>query len=190
MKKPVQRVVLQTSTKPQKNRDIEKSKVFFSRSGFLNGYQFQGCTRLAVKLDFLAPSIPGKVKRMREEGIRAWAQSTMGDRMGSSLSAAAVDWWVDYMGRAPKDSVLGIYRNLASVDITADLSSIVAPTLVMTATRSGYYGSVEAFGDWSRSIPHSEFATVEGDSYHISASYPDACARKAAAFIARHASGR
>src|SRR4030088_2608402 len=35
------------------HRDIEKIKVFYPRSGFLNGYQFQGCTRLAVKLGFL-----------------------------------------------------------------------------------------------------------------------------------------
>jgi 4-hydroxyphenylacetate 3-monooxygenase len=36
------------------HRDIEKIKIFYPRSGFLNGYQFQGCTRLAVKLDFIA----------------------------------------------------------------------------------------------------------------------------------------
>jgi 4-hydroxyphenylacetate 3-monooxygenase len=34
-------------------RDLEKMKIFFPQSGFLAGYQFQGCTRLAVKLDFL-----------------------------------------------------------------------------------------------------------------------------------------
>jgi 4-hydroxyphenylacetate 3-monooxygenase len=35
------------------HRDVERIKVFYPRSGFLNGFQFQGCTRLAVKLDFL-----------------------------------------------------------------------------------------------------------------------------------------
>src|SRR4249920_1255540 len=35
------------------HRDVEKIKIFYPRSGFLNGYQFQGCTRLAVKLDFM-----------------------------------------------------------------------------------------------------------------------------------------
>jgi len=34
-------------------RDLERLKIFFPQSGFLAGYQFQGCTRLAVKLDFL-----------------------------------------------------------------------------------------------------------------------------------------
>ena len=35
------------------HRDLDKLKVFFAKSGFLAGYQFQGCTRLAVKLDFM-----------------------------------------------------------------------------------------------------------------------------------------
>jgi 4-hydroxyphenylacetate 3-monooxygenase len=35
------------------HRDVEKLKVFYPQSGFVAGYQFQGCTRLAVKLDFL-----------------------------------------------------------------------------------------------------------------------------------------
>ena len=34
-------------------RDVEKLKTFYPRSGFVNGFQFQGCTRLAVKLDFM-----------------------------------------------------------------------------------------------------------------------------------------
>lgn len=34
--------------------DLEKASTFFPRSGFLPRFTFQGCTRLAVKLDFLA----------------------------------------------------------------------------------------------------------------------------------------
>ncbi|WP_395674973.1 4-hydroxyphenylacetate 3-hydroxylase family protein [Inquilinus sp.] len=34
--------------------DVEKVDAFFPRSGFLPRFTFQGCTRLAVKLDFLA----------------------------------------------------------------------------------------------------------------------------------------
>ena len=71
------------------HRDIEKIKVFYPRSGFLAGYQFQGCTRLAVKLDFLVgvhrqgaargglrrvPRQPGDARR----GDRL-AQSVLGD---------------------------------------------------------------------------------------------------------------
>ncbi|MBM3529204.1 MAG: Pyoverdin chromophore biosynthetic protein pvcC [Alphaproteobacteria bacterium] len=47
------------------HRDIEKIKVFYPRSGFLANYQFQGCTRLAVKLDFLTGLI---AKALRAAG--------------------------------------------------------------------------------------------------------------------------
>ena len=47
------------------HRDLEKLKVFFPELGFLAGYQFQGCTRLAVKLDFLVGVI---AKALRTTG--------------------------------------------------------------------------------------------------------------------------
>ena len=47
------------------HRDIEKIKTFYPRSGFLAGYQFQGCTRLAVKLDFMVGII---AKALRAAG--------------------------------------------------------------------------------------------------------------------------
>ena len=36
------------------HRDVERLKQFYPRSGFANGLTFQGCTRFAVKLDFIA----------------------------------------------------------------------------------------------------------------------------------------
>src|SRR4051812_24302298 len=47
------------------HRDLERVKVFYPRSGFLNGFQFQGCTRLAVKLDFMVGII---AKALRATG--------------------------------------------------------------------------------------------------------------------------
>ena len=47
------------------HRDLEKLKTFFPRSGFLQGYQLQGCTRFAVKLDFMVGII---AKALRAAG--------------------------------------------------------------------------------------------------------------------------
>jgi 4-hydroxyphenylacetate 3-monooxygenase len=47
------------------HRDLEKIKIFYPRSGFSNGFQLQGCTRFAVKLDFLAGVI---AKALRATG--------------------------------------------------------------------------------------------------------------------------
>ena len=44
------------------------------------------------------------------------------------------------------------------------------------------------FANWQQNVPDSELVLIPGDSYHISASYPDACAREAAAFLRRRAS--
>jgi len=45
------------------HRNIEIIKTFYPRSGFLAGYQFQGCTRLAVKLDFMVGIIARRCAR-------------------------------------------------------------------------------------------------------------------------------
>jgi len=47
------------------HRDLEKLKNFFPQSGFVAGYQLHGCTRLAVKLDFLVGII---AKALRTTG--------------------------------------------------------------------------------------------------------------------------
>jgi 4-hydroxyphenylacetate 3-monooxygenase len=52
------------------HRDIEKIKVFYPQSGFLNGYQFQGCTRLAVKLDFMVGIIAKALRATGAEEFR------------------------------------------------------------------------------------------------------------------------
>src|SRR6267154_1258523 len=52
------------------HRDLEKLKVFFTRSGFLADYQFQGCTRLACKLDFLVGVIAKALRATGAEEFR------------------------------------------------------------------------------------------------------------------------
>ncbi len=52
------------------HRDVEKIKIFYPRSGFINGYQFQGCTRLAVKLDFLVGIIAKALRTTGAEEFR------------------------------------------------------------------------------------------------------------------------
>ena len=55
--------------------DIEKVNNFFPRSGFLPRFMFHGCTRLAVKLDFLAGLLAesGRSDRLKGFSRRAGA---------------------------------------------------------------------------------------------------------------------
>jgi len=52
------------------HRDIERIRTFYPKSGFLNGFQFQGCTRLAVKLDFLCGVIAKALKTTGADEFR------------------------------------------------------------------------------------------------------------------------
>src|ERR1700750_3433273 len=52
------------------HRDLEKLKIFFPQSGFLQGYQLQGCTRLAVKLDFLVGVIAKALRAAGSDDFR------------------------------------------------------------------------------------------------------------------------
>ena len=81
--------------------DIEKVNNFFPRSGFLPRFMFQGCTRLAVKMDFLAGLLLKAVEatgakdfrgvqaqRRRSAGV---AQSVLGPDRRDGADDDAVD---------------------------------------------------------------------------------------------------
>ncbi len=62
-------------------RDIERLKSFYPRSGFFNGFTLQGCTRFAVKLDFIAGLLS---KAARATGVDAFrgVQAQIGEVIG------------------------------------------------------------------------------------------------------------
>ncbi len=132
----------------------------------------------------LGKQIPGWQKLIKEEGIRSWAASTMGGRLGSDAPPEATEWWTDLMGSAHPTTVVGIMRNLIEIDVTSDLPHIKCPTIVVTTKGSGL-GSVEAVKDWQSSIPRSELIVIDDNSYHVAAAKPDKCASIVEAFIRR-----
>ena len=68
------------------HRDLEKLKTFFPQSGFLAGYQFQGCTRLAVKLDFLVGrDRQGAARHRRRRISRQPGDARRGHRLAKSV---------------------------------------------------------------------------------------------------------
>ncbi len=65
--------------------DIDKVNNFFPRSGFLPRFMFQGCTRLAVKLDFFAGLLLKAVEATGAKDFRG-VQAQVGDRLRSRVS--------------------------------------------------------------------------------------------------------
>jgi 4-hydroxyphenylacetate 3-monooxygenase len=63
------------------HRDVERVKQFYPRSGFVNGFTFQACTRFAVKLEFIAGLL---YKAARCSGVEAFrgVQAQIGEVIG------------------------------------------------------------------------------------------------------------
>jgi 4-hydroxyphenylacetate 3-monooxygenase len=77
--------------------DIDKVNTFFPRSGFLPRFMFQGCTRLAVKLDFLAGLLLKAVEATGVKDFRGVQAS-----VGEVLAWRNLFWGLtDAMARTP-----------------------------------------------------------------------------------------
>lgn len=124
--------------------------------------------------------------QIRETGVRPWAQATMNGRLGSGLPQEAVDWWIDLMAQTAPSTMEGFLQMVPTVDVTGSLDAIRAPALVVTTTGS-MLGSTDEVEAWQRKIKGSKLEILPGDSYHVAASDPDACARLVAAFLRKHA---
>lgn len=122
--------------------------------------------------------------RVRAVGVRGWADETQRARLGSDASEAQLAWWTAFMSRSDARVVTEITTVAGQLDISADLPRIKAPTLVVTTERSAL-ASVEVVREWQETIPNSELLTLPGDSYHVAAAEPQACAEHVLEFIQR-----
>ena len=100
------------------HRDLEKLKTFFPQSGFLAGYQFQGCTRLAVKLDFLVGIIAKALRTTGADEFRG-NQAMLGevDRLAQSVLGT-------HRRHGGKSHALGRRRRAAQRAIGLELSRV------------------------------------------------------------------
>src|SRR6187402_894524 len=104
--------------------DIEKVNNFFPRSGFLPRFMFQGCTRLAVKMDFLAGLLLKAVEATGSKDFRG-VQANVGEvlvwrNLFWGLSEAMVrnpkPWIGDYL--LPDIEPAGAYQIVSTMAYT------------------------------------------------------------------------
>jgi 3-oxoadipate enol-lactonase len=128
-----------------------------------------------------APNGEAWARQIQERGAKDWAASTMDARMGAEMPAVAKAWWIDYMGATHVSTMLGFLRNLAKIDVSAEVGAIRCPTLVV-ATDSAYRPLAQVI-PWQSRIPNSRLATIPGGGFHPAAVAPDLCAQTALAFL-------
>jgi len=121
------------------HRDIEKIKVFYPRSGFLAGYQFQGCTRLAVKLDFLTGVIARALRAAGSDEFRgnqamlgeviAWRNLFWG--LSDAMAMNPVSWVGDsVLPNSQSGSAYRVFAGDAYARVKEIVEKIVASALI------------------------------------------------------------
>ncbi|MFC4626147.1 4-hydroxyphenylacetate 3-hydroxylase N-terminal domain-containing protein [Daeguia caeni] len=120
-------------------RDPERLKRFQPTSGFLNGYCFQGCTRLAVKLDFLTGLTARALHTTGADTFRG-NQALLGEIVGYrnliwTLSNTMANVPVDFVGGAklPNLEAALCYRTFAGDSygrIKEIIEKIIASALI------------------------------------------------------------
>jgi len=121
------------------HRDIEKIKVFYPRSGFLAGYQFQGCTRLAVKLDFMVGVIAKALRAAGSDEFRG-NQAMLGEviawrnlfwAISDAMAGNPMPWVGDaVLPNAQSGSAYRVFAGDAFARIKEIVEKIVASSLI------------------------------------------------------------
>ena len=119
--------------------DIEKIKVFYPRSGFLAGYQFQGCTRLAVKLDFLVGVIAKALRAAGSDEFRG-NQAMLGEviawrnlfwAISDAMANTPMPWVGDaVLTNAQSGAAYRVFAGDAYARIKEIVEKIVASSLI------------------------------------------------------------
>ena len=128
-----------------------------------------------------APNGEAWARQIEQHGARDWAATTMDARMGPEMPAVAKAWWTEFMGASHTSTMIGFLRNLAKIDVSAEVDAIRCPTLVV-ATDSAYRPLSQVI-PWQSRIPNSRLATIPGGGFHPAAVAPDLCAQTALAFL-------
>jgi pimeloyl-ACP methyl ester carboxylesterase len=129
------------------------------------------------------PKAEGWIPEMERDGMRAWANRTQRERMGSKMPEAGIAWWSDMMGKTAVSTAHAYLRWVSAIDIREDIRRIRCPTLVI-GTDTARRGRAE-FEGWQKTIPDSELALIPVDGYHAAGTAPDETAKITLDFIAR-----
>lgn len=124
---------------------------------------------------------------IEKTGVEGWARDTMAKRLGSDFPPAGIEWWIKLMGRTASSTQLGFISAVPKVDLTQDLLKIRCPVQVITNQDNPLY-PVAVVRAWQEKIAQSELLVLPGESYHVAATAPVACAKAVLDFIQRHRS--
>jgi 4-hydroxyphenylacetate 3-monooxygenase len=127
------------------HRNIEIIRTFYPRSGFLAGYQFQGCTRLAVKLDFMVGIIAKALRAAGSDEFRG-NQAMLGEviawrnlfwALSDAMAGSPTPWIGDtVLPNAQSGSAYRVFAGDAFARVKEIVEKIVASSLIYLPSSS------------------------------------------------------
>lgn len=155
------------------------------------------CGMIAPR-DVVGPWIPEWIRLIETAGPRAWVDATQGGRMGDELEPAALEWWSALMAATEPRSLIAYLQMLRRFALAGDeLRAIRAPTLFLVPAAGAAPGAsfeqrrpAAELLAWQRLVPRHEIAPIDGASYHLAATRPDACAAACRDFLLRIAAAQ
>lgn len=131
------------------------------------------------------------VRRWREElrahGMQAWSAKMMDRRFhAAALTAGQRDWFACTQAACDPQALLAVGELLVKTDLTAELGSIAAPTLLLTPDASPFV-TVELSNQIRQRVPSCELAVFPHARHGLVFSHAGECAAAVRDFIRRHA---
>jgi 3-oxoadipate enol-lactonase len=154
-------------------------------SGLARGRDLLGLTPAAGRPPIAVADAPATIAEL---GLREYVIRTNQARLGSAAPSELVDWSTDLQASSTPEVVRAVLRAASGLDLSDLLPRISAPTLVLAA-RESVVQTLDATRGWQSLIPDSELESMDGDSPHLAALYPDACAERVLCFLRRRATG-
>ncbi|MDH7797743.1 MULTISPECIES: 4-hydroxyphenylacetate 3-hydroxylase N-terminal domain-containing protein [unclassified Beijerinckia] len=141
------------------HRDINMLRKFYPQSGFLNGFTFQSCTRLSVKLDFIIGLLQKALRACGTDEFRG-VQVQLGEIIGwrnlfwslTDAMASAPDKWIGdaYLPSIKAASAYRIFATEAYPAIRSIIQQIVASGLIYLPSSSRDFKNPEVDAYLSR----------------------------------------
>jgi len=137
------------------HRDVERLRNFYPKSGFVNGYTLQGCTRLAVKLDFIAGLLH---KAARATGVEAFrgVQAQIGEVIGwrnlfwslTDAMACNPEPWIDgaVLPNSRASSTYRMFMTEAYPAVRAIVEKVIASGLIYLPSHARDFNNPEIDG--------------------------------------------
>lgn len=120
--------------------------------------------------------------RIKQDGVRRWAEETQRARLGSGAPEELVRWWNEMMAATDPGVCVAATGAAGRIDLLDKLAHIEAPTLIITTDDNALL-SLEKVREYQQRIPRSKLLVLPSDSYHPAATMPAECVASVLSFI-------